>query len=88
MKTIIWEPCDGQHIVYACKVLGEEAFAAAAIIEEEFNNIFIHRRAILVVYNNPKMYIGMVILRCTLEDVHRSHWKDTHAVAWQTLIKL
>ena len=55
MKTITWEPCDGQHIVYACKVLGGQTFAAGAITEEEFNNIFKHRRAILVVYNNPKM---------------------------------
>ena len=26
MNSIIWEPCDGQHIVHACKVLAEEAF--------------------------------------------------------------
>ena len=40
MKTITWEPCDGQHIVYACKVLGGQAFATSAITKEEFNNIF------------------------------------------------
>ena len=59
MKIITWEPCDGQHIVYACKVLGGQAFAASAITEEEFNSIFKHKRATLVVYNNPKMYIEM-----------------------------
>ena len=26
MNSIIWEPCDGQHIVHACKVLAKEAF--------------------------------------------------------------
>ena len=46
MKTITWEPCDGQHIVYACKVLGGQVFAASAITEEEFNNIFKHICAI------------------------------------------
>ena len=85
MKTITWEPCDGQHIVYACKVLGGQAFAAGAITEEEFNSIFKHRRAILVVYNNPKMYIEMLKRQ---NDFHKPHWKDTHTVAWQTLIKL
>ena len=85
MKTITWQPCDGQHIVYACKVLGGQAFATSAITEEEFNNIFKQRRAILVVYNNPKMYIEMSKRQ---NDFHRPHRKDTHAVAWQTLIKL
>ena len=85
MKTIIWEPCDGQHIVYACKVLGGEAFAAGAITKEEFNNILKQRRAVLVVYNNPKMYIEMSKRQ---NDFHRPNRKETHAVAWQTLIKL
>ena len=85
MKTITWEPYDGQHIVYACKVLDGQAFVAGAITEEEFNSIFKHKRAILVVYNNPKMYIEMSKRQ---NDFHRPHRKDTHAVAWQTLIKL
>ena len=59
MKTIMWKPCDGQHIVYACNVLAEEAFAACDITEEEWNNIFKERLAIPMVYNNPKMYIEM-----------------------------
>ena len=59
MKTITWEPYDGQHIVYACKVLGGQVFAAGAITKDEFNNIFKQRRAIVVVYNNPNMYIEM-----------------------------
>ena len=59
MKTITWEPCDGQNIVYACKVLGGQAFAVGAVTKEEFNNIFKQRHAILVVYNNLKMYIKM-----------------------------
>ena len=73
-----WEPCDGQYIVYAYKMLGEQAFVAGAIIEEEFNNIFKQRRAILVVYNNPKMYIEMSKRQ---NDFHRPNRKDTHAVA-------
>ena len=85
MKTITWEPCDGQHIVYACKVLGGQAFATGAITEEEFNNIFKQRHVIPVVYNNPKMYIEM---SKRLNDFHRSNQKDRHAMAWQTLIKL
>ena len=59
MKTIMWEPYDGQHIVYACNVLAKEAFAAGDITEEERNYIFRRRNVILVVYNNPKMYIEM-----------------------------
>ena len=35
MTTIIWEPYDGQHIVYACKVLAGKAFATGAITKEE-----------------------------------------------------
>ena len=35
MNFIIWEPCNGQHIVHACKILAEEAFASGDIIEEE-----------------------------------------------------
>ena len=53
MNSIIWEPCDGQHIVHACKVLAKEAFASGNIIEEEMNTTFRKRFAIPVVYNNP-----------------------------------
>ena len=77
MKTITWEPCDGQYIVYVCKVLGGEAFATDAITKEEFNNIFKQRPAILVVYNNPKIYIEM---SKTQNDFHRPNQRDTHAM--------
>ena len=59
MNSIIWEPCDGQHIVHACKVIAEEAFASGNITEEERNAIFKERFAIPVVYNNPRLYIEM-----------------------------
>ena len=65
-------------------MLGGQAFAAGAIIEEEFNTIFKQRRAILVVYNNPKMYFEMSKKQ---NNFHRPNWKNTHVVAWQTLIK-
>ena len=85
MRTIMWEPCDGQHIVYACNVLAKEAFAAGEITEEEQNNIFRRRNAIPVVYNNPKMYIKMSKRQ---NDFHIPNRKETHAPTWQTLIKL
>ena len=85
MRTIMWEPCDGQHIVYACNVLAEEAFAAGEITEDKRNNIFRRRKAIPVVYNNPKMYIEMSKRQ---NDFHTPNRKETHAPAWQTLIKL
>ena len=59
LNSIIWEPCDGQHIVHACKVLAEEAFFCGDITEAEMNTIFRERSAILVVYNNPRLYIEM-----------------------------
>ena len=59
MNSIISEPCDGQHIVDACKVLAKEAFANGNITEEEINTIFREQFAILVVYNNPRLYIEM-----------------------------
>ena len=40
MKTIMWEPCDGQDIIYACNELAEEAFVADDITKDERNNIF------------------------------------------------
>ena len=53
MNSIIWKPCDGEHIVHACKVFVEETFASGDITEEERNTIFKERSAIRVVYNNP-----------------------------------
>ena len=53
MNSIIWEPCDRQYIVHACKVLAEEVIASGDIIEKEMNSIFRERFAIPVVYNNP-----------------------------------
>ena len=85
MNSIIWEPCDGQHIVHACKVLGEEAFSSGDISEEEMNIIFRERFAIPVVYNNPRLYIEMSKRQ---NDFHTPNQKAIHAVAWQTLIKI
>ena len=59
MNSIIWKPCDGQHIVHARKVIAEEAFASGDITKEEMNTIFRERFAIPVVYNNPRLYIEM-----------------------------
>ena len=53
MESIIWEPCDGQHIVHACKVNAEDAFVRGDITDEEMNKIFRERVAIPVVYDNP-----------------------------------
>ena len=79
MNSIIWEPCDGQHIVHACKVLAEEAFASGDITEEEMNTIFRKRFAIPVVFNNPRLYIEMSKRQ---NDFHAPNRKATHAVAW------
>ena len=79
MNSIIWEPCDGQHIVHACKVLVEEAFARGDITKEEMNTIFREGFAILVVYNNPRLYIEISKQQ---NDFHTSNRKATHAVAW------
>ena len=79
MNSTIWELCDGQHIVHACKVLAEEAFANGDITEEEMNNIFRERFAILVVYNNPRLYIEMSKQQ---NDFHSPNRKATHVVAW------
>ena len=73
----MWEPYDGQHIVYACNVLAEEAFAIGDIIEEERNNIFRRSNAIPVVYNNPKMYIEMSKRQ---NDFYTPNQKETHAL--------
>ena len=85
MNSIIWEPCDGQHIVHACKVLVEEAFLSGNITEEEMNSIFRERFAIPMVYNNHGLYIEMSKRQ---NDFHTPNRKATHAVAWQTLIKI
>lgn len=85
MDTIIWEPCDGQHIVHACNVIAEEAFVIGDISEEDMNTIFRQRSAIPVVYNNPRMYIEMSKRQ---NDFHRPNRKETHASTWQTLIKM
>ena len=49
------------------------------------NNIFRERVAIPVVYNNPRMYIEMSKRQ---NDFHTPNQKATHAVPWQTLIKI
>ena len=85
MESIIWEPCDGQHIVYACKVNAKDALARGDISNEQMNNIFRERVAIPVVYDNPRMYIEMSKRQ---NDFHTPNRKATHAVPWQTLIKI
>ena len=85
MESIIWEPCDGQHIVHAYKVNAEDAFARGDITIEQMNNIFRERVVIPVVYDNPRMYIEMSKRQ---NDFHTPNRKATHAVLWQTLIKI
>ena len=85
MNSIIWEPCDGQHIVHVCKVLAEEICACGNITEEKMKIIFRERFAIPMVYNNPRLYIEMSEQQ---NDFHTPNRKATHGVAWQTLIKI
>ena len=78
MQSIIWEPCNGQYILHACKVLVEEAFARGDITKEEMNTIFKERFAIPMVYNNPQLHIEMSKRQ---NDFHTPNQKAIHAVA-------
>ena len=49
------------------------------------NTIFRERFAIPVVYNNPRLYIEMSKRQ---NDFYTPNRKATHAVAWQTLVKI
>ena len=84
-KTIKWEPCDGQHILYACNVFTQEAFQKDYITKEDLDNLFSTRKAIVVVYDNPKMFLEMSKRQ---NDFNIPNRKDSHASAWQTLVKL
>ena len=84
-QTIKWEPCDGQHILYACNILAQEAFQKGHITKEDLDNIFSTRKAVVVVYDNPKMYLEMSKRQ---NDFNIPNRKDSHASAWQTLVKL
>ena len=59
LQKIKWEPCDAQHILHACNVLTEEAFQKGHITKGDLENIFRTKKAVVVVYDNPKMYLEM-----------------------------
>jgi hypothetical protein len=59
-QTIKWEPCDDQHILYACNVLAQETFQKGHITNEDLNNFFSIVIVVVMVYDNPKMYLEML----------------------------
>ena len=85
IQAIKWKPCDGQHIIYACNILAQEAFQKGHITKKDLDNFFSTRKNIVVVYDNPKMYLEMSKRQTEFNIPNR---KDTHARVWQTLVKL
>jgi hypothetical protein len=71
-NNILWQPVDGQHIIYACKVLAREAFQRRDITEEIYRERFRTRKARFVVYNKPHLYIGASI------QINELHLKRAH----------
>jgi len=57
MEAIVWEPLDGQCIVHVCNVISEESFNRMLVAKEVMDAIFQRNLAIVVIYNNPKLYL-------------------------------
>ena len=57
MKNIVWDIVDGQHIAYACKVLAKDAVKKKKLDTENMKSIFTKRPALVVVYDDPVLYL-------------------------------
>ena len=62
----------------------QEAFHKDHITKEDLDNFFSTRKFVVVVYDNPKMYLEMSKRQNDFNILNR---KDNHASVWQTLVK-
>ena len=57
LKNIVWDTVDGQYIAYACKVLAKDAVKKRKLDTESMKLIFTKRPALVVVYDDPALYL-------------------------------
>ena len=57
LKNILWDTVDGQHIVYACKVLAKDDVKKGKLDTESMKSVFEKRLALVVLYDNPSLYL-------------------------------
>ena len=57
MKNILWDTVDGQHIAYACKVLAKDDVKKGKLDTESMKSVFTKRPALVVVYDDPVLYL-------------------------------
>ena len=84
LKNIVWDTVDGQHIAYACKVLAKDAVKKRKLDTESMKSIFMKRPALVVVYDDPALYLEASKKQNNFFKPDRKK----HARVWQTLWKL
>ena len=57
LDDVIWEPVDGQHILWACQEIAREEHGAGNLSSEVYGR-FLHRPATVLVYDDPRFYVS------------------------------
>ena len=83
-NIVLWDTVDGQHIAYACKVLAKDAVKKRKLDIESMKLIFTKRLALVVVYDDPTLYLEASKKQNNFFKPDRKK----HARVWQTLWKL
>ena len=81
LKNMVWDTVDGQHIAYACKVLAKDAVKKRKLDTESMKSIFTKRPALVVVYDDPTLYLEASKKQNNFFKPDRKK----HVRVWQTL---
>ena len=52
LTNVVWEPVDGQHILWACKYIARDEYEKGTLRDNVYNR-FLRRPATVLVYNDP-----------------------------------
>ena len=57
LANVVWEPVDGQHILWACQHIARDEHERGTLRVEVYER-FLQRPATVLVYDNPRLFIS------------------------------
>ena len=54
---VVWEPVDGQHILWACQHIAQDEHERGTLQDEVYEH-FLRRPVTVLVYNDPRFFVS------------------------------
>ena len=76
LADVVWEPVDGQHILWACQHIARDEHERGTLGDEVYER-FLRRSATVLVYDDPRFFVS----ESRRANVHHCSWQQYTTVA-------